>query len=215
MDHFYLGGGTWATRLKRKEAMLATSLMSRLEFLQESVNRRLRENRANGNLLSWFADRKGNVDAQRVLTSDLFNKVSADFALLLDQLKAEVGVIQQDNRITLSEAVSFIGRAIKLSYAVAVKYAASAEDRKATVVMLVDEFYARILAPLDLPFVPNIAGFENRVVDPLLGKALHYGVDGLYDVIVDALVTPTPITASTLGSPLGSSAPVGSPSPNA
>ena len=190
--------------------MLVNSLDARLDYLRNSVSLRLSDNLAKR--IPWFSERKENVEAQRILSSELWTKVQADFTNLLEQLRAELETIRVDNRVTLSEAVSFIGRAIRLGYEIVAKYAAKEEDRKATVLMLVDEFYNRLLAPLDIPFIPGFV--ENSLVDPLIGKALHYGVDGLYDVIVGALFAKPPLMASTLGSSVGSPTPVGSANPD-
>lgn len=184
---------------------VASSLSERLKFLKDAVQ----QTKERLPIVKWFQDRTPHVDGDKLLRSDLYEKVYGDFAKLLTDLQAQVAVIQQDNRITFSEAVSFIGSAIQQAYVIVSKYAAHPADRKELVLILVDEFYAKVLAPLDIPYVPAFA--ENSFLDPMLGKALHYGAEGLYDVIVGALLTSPPLQASNLGSP---SPHVGSVNPN-
>jgi len=184
--------------------LTGTSLNRRLELMKEAIAERL----SNRKVIGWFQDRTAHVDADRISNSELYAKVYNDFVALLNQLQAQVAVIQQDNRITLSEAVSFIGNAIQQGYVIVSKYAATPTDRKDLVLMLIDELYVRVLAPLDIPYVPGFV--ENSFLDPMIGKGLHYAVDGLYDVIVGALNTTPPLHAATLGS----SSPSGSVNPN-
>lgn len=190
---------------KVRKMPLATSLQRRLETMKDAVALQL----LNRKVIGWFQDRTAHVDADKLMNSDLFSKVYADFTNLLNQLQAQVAVIRQDNRITLSEAVSFIGSAIQQAYLIVNKYAATPTDRKDLVLMLVDEFYAKVLAPLDIPYVPSVV--ENTFLDPMIGKGLHYAVDGLYDVIVNAIHTTPPLPASNIGSP---SPNIGSANPN-
>jgi len=67
------------------------------------------------------------------------------------------------------------------------------EDKKAAVLEAVDLFYATVIAPLDLPYVPNF--LERRVGDPLLGKLFHALASAAIDAIVgnyNATGWPTP-----------------------
>lgn len=175
--------------------MFSNTLHGRLEALKNEVAAKI----LNIKVIGWFQSRTAHIDSNKMLNSELFQKVSSEFIALLNTLQAQVEVIKQDNRITLSEAVSFIGNAIQQGYLIVSKYAATPSDRKDLVLTLVDEFYARALAPLDIPYIPNFA--ENSFLDPMIGKGLHYAVDGLYDVIVNALNTTPPLQASNIGSP--------------
>jgi len=55
----------------------------------------------------------------------------------------------------------------------------SPERRKEAILELVDEVYADVIAPIDLPWVPEF--IERSLVDPILGIALHEVVSRLLD----------------------------------
>lgn len=53
----------------------------------------------------------------------------------------------------------------------------SAEEKQAAILEAVDRFYAEVLAPADLPGVPDFV--ERSIVDPALGSVLHHVASGL------------------------------------
>ena len=105
----------------------------------------------------------------------------------LNQLKAEVEEIMRDNRLTFSEVIQFSVRAIKILHTELSQFTTlDAVQRKNVVLLALDEFYGKVIAPLDIPYVPK--WLENSLVDPQLGKLWHSGAESLYDA-VESLIT--------------------------
>jgi len=161
---------------------LVNSITQRLDYLRDTVARRYAER----DRIKWFSLNKG--DDSDLLPSiernPLFQVAKDELAALLDQLQAELDTIKQDGKITLKEAMSFIGLVIQRSYVLLQKFTATPEDRKFVTMFIVSEFYFKLLAPLDLPWIPDF--LEKRFVDPMLGNWLLAAVDGLYDIITES-----------------------------
>ena len=144
----------------------------------------------------WFTDRKPNVEADRVINSTLFKESQIPLAMMLDLLRGEVAFIKHDDRISFVEAVTFIGRSVRLFYAVVIAMPSDPAEQKAVVMLAVDEFYTKEIAPLDIPYIPS--WIENRFVDPMVGGWFHDAASALYDIIVDAIET-TVLTGHPVG----------------
>ncbi len=59
--------------------------------------------------------------------------------------------------------------------------------KKAAVLKACETFYQQVLAPLDIPGVPNL--LESTIVDPLLGKVASVVMSGIIDGLVAILKT--------------------------
>lgn len=89
----------------------------------------------------------------------------------------------------------------------------NADDLKATVLAAFDKFYDDVIAPLDIPFVPNF--IETRWVDPMLKAALHKQVSGIFDAVLKILGQAPALTPGDLPPPATADAPADPPKPPA
>lgn len=102
----------------------------------------------------------------------------AQVKALIDEAKAAYA----DKQISLGEAIGLMVKAVAAFTLLGKNFSfgSSAELR----VMVIDaaaKFYTEVIAPMDLPGVPNI--FESSVVDPLVGRAVPVIVGELYDML--------------------------------
>lgn len=162
-----------------------------MQFLQrlESLKERIAIIAEGNPITRWFQTKEDKTN------TEAFTTVMPSLSALLEQLKAEVTAMTVDNRITFSEFVHFIGRATRLIYGTISQIGGiDPVERKTMVLTAVDEFYQRVLAPLDIPYVP--AFIENSYLDPAIGKWVHDAANALYDVIVNSLAAGMQLQAS-------------------
>lgn len=100
---------------------------------------------------------------------------------------------------TIEEIYSFIVRSIGSITRLVGKYNPATDDLKATVLAAFDNLYDNVIAPIDIPYIPNI--IETRFVDPLIKKALHKQVSGILDGIVAIFKAPPATPATPLPPP--------------
>ncbi len=173
------------------------TLIQRLAARQAKV-----EAAKSGNITDWFSEKRNNIEANRIYHRLLekqkvpiasesgFSSASSStlevspliiISEVLNQLKAEVAAVTEDNKIQFGELVQFVVRATKLLNEALQRFNFNREESKEAVLLSLDNFYARVLAPLDIPFVPE--WIENRFVDPVIGGWMHEIVSGLYDAL--------------------------------
>lgn len=168
-----------------------------MQFLQrlESLKERIAIIAEGNRITRWFDTKIANPGTAAIVKSDAFVALSPMLSTLLEQLKAEVSAMTVDNRITFMEFVNFIGRATRLLYGTVSQITSiDPVERKLLVLTAVDEFYTRVLAPLDIPYVP--AFFENSYLDPLIGTWVHDAASAFYDIIVSSLAAGMQLQAS-------------------
>jgi|TARA_R110000868_G_scaffold353568_3_gene614779 hypothetical protein len=160
------------------------SLADRIEARHDRIQEFQSPNRS---ILAWFRDRKPETEqAASVLDTIKTNSIYVPLVAILEKLRAEVHVISEDGKITFSEVVQFAFRATQLFYSeLAPINALDPVARKEVTMLALDEFYLRVIAPLDIPYVPTFV--ESSILDPMLGKLWHQAADGLYESIESML----------------------------
>lgn len=58
-------------------------------------------------------------------------------------------------------------------------------ERKVYVLASIDKLYSDVIAPIDIPFIPNI--LENYILDPIAGQLVHQSAGGIVDGIFEVL----------------------------
>lgn len=94
---------------------------------------------------------------------------------------------------TMEEIYSFITRSVASIVRLVGEYSTSETDIKTTVMTAIDELYDNVIAPIDIPYVPNL--IETRFVDPLIKAALKKQISGIIDGLLkvfDRPPTPNP-----------------------
>lgn len=93
---------------------------------------------------------------------DLYESISKFVA----DTKAKLAEANADGKITATEAfILFADAGERLVNAASLLTAAGA-DKKAAVIAALGKFYDEVIAPLDIPSIPNIV--ESTVVDPAI-----------------------------------------------
>lgn len=158
---------------------------------------------------TWFKSRTPNVESNRIAalfdaslpqpmlvvqgTGEKFDLEAfrTTIEALLNQVAAEVEHIRQDGlTFSLSEITAMFGRLLTFILPTIRSLPITPEDRRLAALLVADEFYVKVIAPLDLPWIPDIA--ENNLVDPYLGRAWHEAAAGLYDFLDQFVFTEIP-----------------------
>lgn len=130
----------------------------------------------------------------------------ADLKAELDELLAYYKSLKTDGW-SMEDIYSFVTRAVASLVRLVGEYDATTTDLKATVLAAFDELYDKVVAPIDIPYVPE--RIEARFVDPFLKAALKKQVAGM----IDGLVRVFNSTPSLPDLPGVSDPPVASPPP--
>ena len=108
---------------------------------------------------------------------------------LYDDLQSEIEAIiaaakaaAEDKKITLQEIAFLAMKVFDLVAGIAKKVPADKAAKKALLLQVADDFYSAIVAPLDIPGVPE--WIENRFVDPKVGAIWHEIAGGLIDYVL-------------------------------
>ncbi len=125
--------------------------------------------------------------------------------------------VTADGKITIAEIIEIGSSAVDgLVLAAQTVAGTTGEQKHAAVLEAVDHLYASVIAPLDIPRVPDF--IERSIVDPALGSALHYVADGLIRSAVTRFknlgiggFTPSPAPAPA---PAPQPIPAPAPAPN-
>lgn len=121
----------------------------------------------------------------------LFDLLEAEYQKVIDDYKAKVV-----DGLTFQEMLELLTLATA-SFLDLSRYLAEADrdTLRGAVIQAATKFYNEVLAPIDIPSIPN--WLENRIVDPLIGQAVPLLVASL----VDALLKILPETTDHLGGP--------------
>ena len=114
-------------------------------------------------------------------TPELVSTVQDAVTLLIDRGKAALA----DKKLTFAEirdvaAATFEVVCELVDYTRSLP--ASPEEKKTVILAGVGRVYAEVIAPLDVPHVPEY--FEGAFVDPILGSAMHAVTAGLLDALL-------------------------------
>ena len=108
---------------------------------------------------------------------------------LFEQIKAEHGALVTEAKALIADGLSWgeawilVRRATETIVAIVDVVQAAGDQKKALALLCVDKFYDQVIAPIDIPYVPN--WLETRFVDPAIGKAVHEFAEIAIDRIVD------------------------------
>lgn len=108
------------------------------------------------------------------------------YDLILQEVTALIDAVQEarrDGKLTWNEALGLLGRFVAAVVRLLEKwngYTGSA--KKEAALKAVELFYDRVIAPLDIPGVPE--PLESLVVDPALKRVLLQVAAGLIDTLV-------------------------------
>jgi hypothetical protein len=94
-----------------------------------------------------------------------------DLKVAFEGVIAEYERAKSDGKITIKEWWDLLVGGVMRIVEIATEFGGlSPEDRKKLIVEGGEMFYNTVLAPIDIPGIPNF--FETRVVDPMIGKAI-------------------------------------------
>jgi hypothetical protein len=139
---------------------------------------------------NWFADRGPNPAALGV-NDAVFSLLLPKLKLILDTATLKLRTATTNNRVPLGNVIAIVGDLIRDAYGnFVIQYEKQREPldpaaSKAAIMLMIDDFYTKVVAPLDIPYVPNF--IENTFVDPAVGKIFHEVASAVYDVVVKAL----------------------------
>lgn len=117
---------------------------------------------------------------------DLYDTLAAFVA----DTKAAYDSAKADGKVTASEALDLFLGSIERLVKLASEFTVAGADKKAAVLVAVDKLYDALLAPIDIPYVPEMV--ERTVLDPALKKGLAFVADRLIELFVKQL-PPKPI----------------------
>jgi hypothetical protein len=112
---------------------------------------------------------------------DLYSRIQ-DF---IADTRADILAARADGKLTFSEGGQIVYRSTRRLVAMAAALDVTGAEKKKLVMDAVDKIYASVIAPLDLPYVPE--PFESMVIDPLVGKVIHEVASGLVEEFVKEL----------------------------
>ena len=87
--------------------------------------------------------------------------------------------------MTPAEAFDLFIGAIDRLVKLASQFAVPGADKKAAVMSAVDKLYDVLLAPIDIPYIPEMV--ERTVIDPALKKGVAFVADRLIELFVSKL----------------------------
>ena len=88
-----------------------------------------------------------------------------------------------DGTVTASEVWSILTRGVASLIQLANTMGAyTGAEKKEAVIKAVQRLYDEVIAPLDIPGIPNF--LENTIVDPLIGRAVPIVLSGIIDGLV-------------------------------
>lgn len=76
---------------------------------------------------------------------------------------------------------------------------ADGKTKKEAVIIVANRFYDELIAPMDLPGVPNF--IEGRFVDPAVARIWESVVSSIVDHFVDLMRSPASLTGSEVPNP--------------
>ena len=111
------------------------------------------------------------------MSEKLYDLLQTEFT----ELRAEYEVLASDG-LTVREffklLASFLGRANRVVKHFGDEHG-TVEERRECVVVAGQEFFEKIIEPLDLPWIPN--WMESLVIDPAIGRSIRPVIEGLVD----------------------------------
>lgn len=116
---------------------------------------------------------------------DLYDRIQS----FIDDTRADILAARADGKLTFSEGSQVVYRSARRLVAMAAALDVTGAEKKKLVMDAVDKIYAAVIAPIDLPWIPE--PFESMAVDPLIGKVIHEIASGLVEEFVKELPKAT------------------------
>ena len=107
----------------------------------------------------------------------LYDDIAASVNSIIAKYKEIIG----DGKLTLSEILSLAGAAAASFLELTKSLTALDEEKKKAILTAVETFYDTVLAPLDIPVVPN---FLEPVVDAGLKEVVLYVTGAMIDTLM-------------------------------
>lgn len=95
---------------------------------------------------------------------------------------------RSDGKVTPSEAFDLFLHSIERLVKLASEFSVAGADKKAAVLAMVDKLYDAVLAPIDIPYVPEVV--ERTVIDSALKQGVAFVADRLIELFVKQLPKP-------------------------
>jgi hypothetical protein len=126
-------------------------------------------------------------------TVDVATLVKVKLQEIVDSAKAKFA----DKKITLAEGWQLLQESTAAAVYVVDQLNVEGADKKAMVLQLAQQLYDNVIAPIDIPFVPNF-GVEpivdkviGQMIQPILGAMIEASLNLLRSGKTLAVVTPT------------------------
>lgn len=102
--------------------------------------------------------------------------------LQIDGLMAEIKTAVADKQITLAEAVNIGLELFETVALVAESLPSTRAEKKALLLQVADDFYLNVIAPMDIPYVPDRL---ESLLDRALAGPFHKIVEGVIEFILN------------------------------
>jgi len=112
--------------------------------------------------------------------NDLYDQVREEVEALIEQGKQAVA-----DGLSWAEGWALLNRTYEAVIGIVDRIQASNVAKKALALQLIDRYYAEVVAPIDIPYVPD--WLEKPVIDPAIGQAVHVIADRAFDEIIRRL----------------------------
>lgn len=123
------------------------------------------------------------------------------FPPAFDRLVTDYAAVLRDGKLTIHEVLTLFTRACLGIIALLTEHGRplTAADRRLLFSSSVDQFYTTLIAPLDLPMIPD---FLEPLVDKALGSMFDRTALSLYDAVAATLEKLDPLIPVPTGSPV-------------
>ena len=112
---------------------------------------------------------------------DLYSVIES----FVNETRAKLAEARADGKITASEAFALFADCVERLVNAASQLSVPGADKKAAVMDGIGKLYDAVIAPIDIPYIPEIV--EASVVDPALKKLVLAAADGLVEFFVSKL----------------------------
>lgn len=118
-------------------------------------------------------------------TPDLYALIDT----FVSDTRAKIAAAKSDGKITLAEGFEIVTDAVSRLVNAASPLSIPGAEKKAAVLAAVDTLFDRLIAPIDIPWIPEPV--ESLAVDPLLKRVMHEFASGMVESFVKLLPKPS------------------------
>ena len=127
---------------------------------------------------------------------ELFRRIEVKYLILIAEGKALLA-----DGFSIADLWAIVPKAWKAIVGIVETLeGAKGSEKKALAMYCVDRFYNEVIAPIDIPYLPNF--IERRYFDPAMGRAVHEVADRAIDSLVDLFnreESPAPLPRTLAG----------------